>query len=65
MQRYITLLVLLMALTLSACSQTNEPQGEDKFYDAEAVLTAKVIDINEKSILLAIYGRRCRSCRYL
>ena len=54
MQRYITLfLVLLMALTLSACSQTNEPQGEDKFYDAEAVLIAKVIDINEKSILLA------------
>ncbi|MGI6225555.1 MAG: hypothetical protein ACOYJ1_04790 [Peptococcales bacterium] len=54
MQRNIKIfLALLMVLTLAACSQTDGPQGKDKPYEAEAILTAKVIDIKEMSILLA------------
>ena len=47
-------IVLLMLLTLAACSQAKEPpQGKDHPYDAEAVLLAKIMDIKESSILLA------------
>ncbi len=50
----INFLVFLMVLTLVACSQTEaEPPGKDNPDDAEAILTAKVIDINGPSILLA------------
>lgn len=47
-------LSLLIVLSLTACSQTEvAPNLKDMFYDSEAILTAKVIDISGKSILLA------------
>lgn len=47
-------LMLLIVLNLAACSQgEGAPALKDNFYDAEAILTAKVMDINGASVLLS------------
>jgi len=48
------LLVLLLGLGLNACSQTEvAPPMNDLFNESEAILNAKVMDINGTSLLLA------------
>jgi hypothetical protein len=50
----ILLLVLLMGLSLNACFQTQVgPSMNDLFNKSEAILSAKVMDINGTSLLLA------------
>lgn len=48
------LLILLMVLSLTACSQTGVfPNGTDSPNNSEVILLAKIMDINGTSVLLA------------
>jgi len=49
----IMLLILIVALGIVACSKPAEPQGGDNSNSINVTLKAKIIDINEASLLVA------------